>query len=222
LIVGHGGGSYPHFPAKEYKTHLGLFSQESLKGAALVQDAASSLNRIVVDALLKTGEPAVSVQASASAVAKDSKILRWDLEAVRLMLKSDFLPVPYGDLGLDVSQGVCILSTEEIFRFLAAQLKPKRIIIGTNVGGVYDSDPQINRDAVKIPLITTDNAKDVLPSLGGANTIDVTGGMRSKILTLLELVKETETECLVIGLLVPGALEDALNGETEKGTLIRR
>ena len=222
LIVGHGGGSYPHVPAKEYETNLGLFSRESRKGAALVQNAASSLNRIVVDAFLRAGEPAVSVQASASAVAKDSKIVRWDLEAVRLMLESDLLPVPYGDLGLDIAKGVCILSTEEIFRFLAAQLKPKRVIIGTNVDGVYDSDPQINRHAKKIPLITTDNARDVLPSLGGANTIDVTGGMRSKIQTLLQLVKETETECLVIGLLVPGALEEALNGETEKGTLIRR
>jgi len=222
LIVGHGGGSYPHVPAQEYRTHLGLFSRESRIGAALVQNAASSLNRIVVDVFLEAGEPAVSIQASTSAVAKNSKILRWDLEAVRLMLESDLLPVPYGDLGLDTAKGVCILSTEEIFRFMAAQLKPKRVIIGTNVDGVYDSDPQINRYAKKIPLITTDNAKDVLPSLGGANTIDVTGGMRSKILTLLELVKETGTECLVIGLLVPGVLEEALNGETEKGTLIRR
>jgi len=164
----------------------------------------------------------VSIQASTSAVAKNSKILRWDLEAVRLMLESDLLPVPYGDLGLDTAKGVCILSTEEIFRFMATQLKPKRVIIGTNVDGVYDSDPQINRHAKKIPLITTDNATDVLPSLGGANSIDVTGGMRSKVQTLLELVKETGTECLVIGLLVPGVLEEALNGETEKGTLIRR
>src|SRR4030042_2043405 len=62
LIVGHGGGSYPHVPAERYKTHLGIVSEESRMGSALVQDAASRLNRIVVNALLTAGEPAISVQ----------------------------------------------------------------------------------------------------------------------------------------------------------------
>jgi len=222
LIVGHGGGSYPHVPAKKYRTHLGLIDDDSLTGVALVQDAASRLNKIVVGSLLQAGEPAVSIQPSSAAVAKDSKIVSWDLSALKLMLEAGLVPVPYGDVGMDLAKGVCILSTEEIFRYLSVELKPSRVIVGSDVDGVYDEDPQKNARAKKIPLITLENAVEVLPSLGGANTVDVTGGMRSKVLTLLELVREVDVECEVLNLLVPGNLEDALNGERGRGTLIRR
>ena len=223
LIVGHGGGSYPHVPAERYKTHLGIVGEESRMGSALVQDAASRLNRIVVNALLAAGEPAISVQPSSSALARDSRIIEWRLEAVKLMLASGLLPVPYGDVGVDLDKGFCILSTEEIFRFLAVQLKPSRVIIGSDVDGVYDSDPHLNPEATKRSLITPNNVGLILKSLGAATTVDVTGGMRSKVLKLLELVQEVDdVECEVLNLLVPGNLEDALNGERGRGTIIRR
>jgi len=79
LVVGHGGVSYPHVPAKRYQTHLGIVSEESRMGSALVQDAASRLNRIVVNALLGAGEPAISVQPSSSVLARDSRIIEWSL-----------------------------------------------------------------------------------------------------------------------------------------------
>ncbi len=222
LIVGNGGGSYPHVPAEKYQTHRGLNEANSRMGAALVQNAASQLNRIVVNALLEAGEPAVSVQPSSAVVAKNSKIIDWDLSALKLMLKENILPVTYGDLGMDLIKGVCILSTEEIFRYLTTKLTPSRVIIGTNVDGVYDCDPQKNKHARKIELITPKNVYEVLPSLGGANTVDVTGGMRSKVLTLLDLVKDVDTECEIINLMIPGALQEVLNGERGRGTIIRR
>lgn len=222
LIVGNGGGSYPHIPAEKYQTHLGLNEANGRMGAALVQDAASQLNRIVVNALLESGEPAVSVQPSSAVVAQNSKISDWDLSALKLMLKANILPVTYGDLGMDLIKGVSILSTEEIFRYLSTKLSPSRVIIGTNVDGVYDGDPQKNTHARKIDLITPKNASEVLPFLGGANTVDVTGGMRSKVLTLIELVKDVDIECEVVNLMIPGALQEILNGERGKGTVIRR
>ena len=48
VIVGHGGGSFPHKPAKDYRTNEGIVNGQSFKGIALVQDAASKLNRIIV------------------------------------------------------------------------------------------------------------------------------------------------------------------------------
>jgi isopentenyl phosphate kinase len=223
LIVGHGGGSYPHVPAERYRTHLGIVGEESRMGSALVQDAASRLNRIVVKALLGAGEPAISVQPSSSALARDSRIIEWKLEVVKLMLSTGLLPVPYGDVGVDLDKGFCILSTEEILRFLAVQLKPSRVIIGSDVDGVYDSDPHLNPEARKMPLITPDSVGLAMKSLGAATTVDVTGGMRSKVLKLLELVQEVDdVECEVLNLLVPGNLEDALNGERGRGTAIRR
>lgn len=64
LIVGHGGGSFPHYPASKYRTGEGVIGKESLRGIAEVQNAASKLNRIVVEQFIKVGENAVSFSLS--------------------------------------------------------------------------------------------------------------------------------------------------------------
>jgi len=222
LLLGHGGGSYPHIPANQYKTYLGLIGEDSRIGIALVQDAAARLNRIVVNALISEGEKAVSIQPSCAAVSRDGRIVSWDLRPIRLMLNLNLTPVPYGDVSMDLSTGCSILSTEELFRYLGLKLRPHRVIVGSDVDGVYNQDPKKNSAAQKIPLITIENVNSVLPSLGGANNIDVTGGMRSKVLSLLELAKMAGVECEILDISKPGNLEDALNGKKGVGTIIRK
>jgi isopentenyl phosphate kinase len=222
LIIGHGGGSYPHTPAGRYQTHKGIVGDESTLGIALVQDAASRLNRIIVSYLLEAGEKAISVQPSSALVASNGRIVSWDLATIRLMLKLGLVPVTYGDVGLDQVKGCCILSTEEIFCYLARHLKPDRIIIGTDVDGVYEGDPKKDKDAKKIPIITPKNAVNLIHLLGGAGGLDVTGGMRTKVATLLDLVREVDVECEVLNIARRGVLEKALKGERGIGTIIRR
>ena len=222
LLVGHGGGSYPHTPANQYKTYLGLVGEESRLGIALVQDAAARLNRIVIRALIDKGEKAVSIQPSCVALSRDGRIVSWNLRAIRLMLNLDLTPVPYGDVSMDLARGCSILSTEELFYYLGIKLKPKRVLVGSDVNGVYDKDPKKSSLARKIPLVTVENVNHVLPSLGGANNVDVTGGMRSKVRSLLELAKVTGVECEILDISKAGNLEDALNGKKGTGTIIRR
>ena len=62
--VGHGGGSYPHTPAKEFQTNEGVINQKSYEGIAKVQDATSRLNRIIIRELIKTGENVISIHLS--------------------------------------------------------------------------------------------------------------------------------------------------------------
>src|SRR4030065_2477184 len=64
LILGHGGGSYPHVPAKKFRTADGIVNKKSYIGIAEVQDAAARLNRIVVRELLNLGEPAITLSPS--------------------------------------------------------------------------------------------------------------------------------------------------------------
>ncbi len=222
LLVGHGGGSYPHTPANQYRTRLGLVGEESRLGIALVQDAAAKLNRIVVQHLIEEGEKAVSVQPSCSAISRDGRIVSWDLRAIRLMMNLNLTPVPYGDVSMDLVRGCSIISTEDLFYYLGIKLKPERVLVGSDVDGIYDRDPKKSSVARKIPLVTVENVNSVLPSLGGASTVDVTGGMRSKVLSLLELAKVTGVECEVLDISKAGNLEDALNGKKGIGTIIRR
>jgi len=58
LLIGHGGGSFPHTSAKKYKTAQGLINKKSKYGFCVVQNDAAKLNRIVVNSLIKTGEKA--------------------------------------------------------------------------------------------------------------------------------------------------------------------
>jgi isopentenyl phosphate kinase len=220
LVIGHGGGSYPHEPAKRYETQKGFISKDSVRGVALVQDAAARLNRIVVKALLDAGENAISLQPSSFCIAKNIKIVDGYTRPIEKMLESGMLPVVYGDVGMDLGQGCCILSTEEIFSFLAKSLKPERIIMAGKVDGVFTADPNKDKSAKLIPQITQKNFSDIKKYLTSSDGIDVTGGMLHKVELSLELAK-IGAECEIINGLKPGNLEKALSGQKGSGTLIR-
>jgi len=220
VLVGHGGGSFPHVPAKKYAVHKGVVSPETYKGVAEVQDAASRLNRIVVESLIESGENAVSVQPSACALARNGKIVHFDTKPLKRMLSETLLPVPYGDVVVDLERGCSILSTEVIFDYLARKLKPKRIILAGVTDGVFTSDPQINPKAERIPEITPENFEEIKSFLKGSHGIDVTGGMLHKVEILLGLVEFGITSRIISGL-EKGNLKNAILGK-KSGTIIHR
>ncbi len=220
ILVGHGGGSYHHEPAKRYETHKGFISKDSARGVALVQDAAARLNRIVVKALLDAGENAISVQPSSFCIARNIKIVDGYTKSIEKMLESGMLPVVYGDVGMDLAQGCCILSTEEIFSFLAKSLKPERIIMAGKVDGAFTADPNKDKSAKLIPQITQKNFSDIKKYLTSSDGIDVTGGMLHKVELSLELAK-IGAECEIINGLRSGILEKALSGQRGLGTVIK-
>ena len=219
LIVAHGGGSFPHKPAKDYRTNEGVINKESYKGISLVQDAASMLNRIIVSSLIDAGENAVSVQPSAGLIAENGRIKEWFIEPIKEMLKNNLLPVPYGDVALDIKKGCCIISTEEILHYLSTHLGSKKIVLAGIVDGVFTSDPQKNPDAKLIPEINSKNYSDIRKYLGGSAGIDVTGGMLHRVERIFELTKFGVQAKIVSGE-KEGVLKSALLGEKVLGTTI--
>lgn len=220
IIVGHGGGSFPHKPAKDYRTNEGIINKESYKGISMVQDAAARLNRIIVNAFIEAGENAISVQPSAGLIAEQGRIKEWFLGPMKEMLKYNLLPVPYGDVALDSKKGCCIISTEEILNYLARNLGSKKIVLAGIVDGVFTSDPQKNPDAKLIPEISSKNFEDIKKYLGGSAGIDVTGGMLHKVSNLFELTKNgVETE--IISGERENILKRTLLGEKGLGTMIK-
>jgi isopentenyl phosphate kinase len=67
IILGHGSGSFGHHYAAQYGVHRGIAPAADHFGYALTAAAALRLNRIVVDALLDAGVPALSLQPIRSA-----------------------------------------------------------------------------------------------------------------------------------------------------------
>ena len=220
LIVGHGGGSFPHCSAKRYKVHLGVINEESYKGIVFVQNDASKLNRIVVEALIEAGVNAVSVQPSACLICENGRIKEWYLEPLKNMLNLGLLPVPFGDVCLDRKMGCCIVSTEEILYYLAKNLDVERIILVGKVDGVFTGVPEKDKNVKLIKEITPENFEEVKNFLGGSDGIDVTGGMLHKIERMLEIA-EYGVVCEIINGLKENYLKRALLGETGLGTVIR-
>ncbi len=219
LLIGNGGGSYPHVPAKKYKTVDGIINEKSLKGIAEVQDAAARLNRIIVRALLDAGENAVSLQPSSVTLTKNSRVIEFYTKPLGLFLKRNMIPVVYGDVGLDLKRGCSIISTEELFVFLAKKIKPKKIISVGIVDGVFTIDPLKGCKGKLIPEITSKNYPQIKKMLAGGAGIDVTGGMLLKVEKYLEL-SSMGIKSYIINGRVKNRLKEALLGKKVKGTII--
>lgn len=205
LLLGNGAGSFAHVSAKKYKTKEGYIGKKSEIGHCIVESDALTLNRILVKELIKAGERAISVQPSAFIVTSNGRIKSFFLNPIKNYLKKDLVPVIFGDVVSDEKRGCAILSTETIFKFLAKFFKPKKIILMSNVEGVYDFKGKI------IPEINSKNFRKIQKFLKGADKIDVTGGMAQKVKEAIEMAKE-KIEVFIIGG-EKGNLEKCLKGE---------
>jgi isopentenyl phosphate kinase len=156
---------------------------------------------------------------SAGAIADDGQVTDWTLDPIRNALKAGLLPVVYGDVAFDRTRGGTILSTEDLFDYLARQLRPRRILLAGLEPGVWADYPERKRI---IPEITSANIGEVLPAVKAADAVDVTGGMASKVAQSLELVEAIAgLDVLIFSGAESGALRRALSGE-KVGTVIKR
>lgn len=223
LLVGHGSGSFGHSYAARYGVHTGMGEQSDWMGFALTAGAALRLNRIVVDALLAAGVPALSLQPSASLRCRSSTIEHWQTDVLVQALARHMVPVIHGDVAFDADQGSTIVSTEVLFEHLARlpQLQPSRIIL-IGETAVYTADPFTTPQAERIPLITRANRADVLDMAGGSRAVDVTGGMQSKLRLMWQLVEALPALEIYLITPQPGALLDVLlNPQHAVGTRMR-
>jgi isopentenyl phosphate kinase len=217
LVLGHGSGSFGHHAAEKYGTRLGVHSQRQWRGFGEVWLQASALNRLVVEALHGAGLPAVCFPASAAAVAAGGKVSSWDVTPIEKALAQGLLPVVYGDVAFDSKLGGTILSTEDIFGYLAGILKPQRILLAGLDEGVYADYPANTR---LLPEITPASLGNWRSALGASAATDVTGGMASKVAQMLALVEEEPgLQVSIFSGQLHGAVKEALLG-TELGTKI--
>lgn len=218
LLLGHGSGSFGHFPAKKYGTRDGVHSGEDWSGFIEVWQQAAALNHLVMEALAEAGLPAINFPPSAMASAEDGRIANWSLQSIESALATGLMPVVYGDVAFDTVRGGTLLSTEDLFVHLAPRLKPSRILLAGDQNGVladYGGKNQL------IEEITAAIYPAIAASLGGAISPDVTGGMAGKVQAMLDLVALLPAcEVTIFSGLEPGNIERAMLGESI-GTKIR-
>jgi len=214
LVLGHGSGSFGHFEARKYGTRQGVHTSEQWRGLAEVQSVAGELNRLVVDAARAAGLPVLNLPPSASAVCRDGVIKSLAVDPVEAALDHDLVPLVCGDVALDEVRGGTIVSTEDVFRYLAGSLRPERILLAGIEPGVLTRWP----DGEVIPAVTPEI---VLSGLGGSHSADVTGGMASKVAEMLALAQAVPgVSVRIFSGVSPRVVRAVLLGEAAPGTVI--
>jgi isopentenyl phosphate kinase len=220
LVVVHGGGSYGHPLAKEYDLSVGYSSPRQLSGFSLTHQAMVELNRLVVEAFLTEGVPAISIAPSSFIITEDQRIAAVDFSVVSRATESAFVPVLYGDTVLDSARRFTILSGDQLTARLAIDLGAKRIIFGVDVDGVYTANPKLAKEARLIEELSLNQMRGMV-RIGEALSTDVTGGMLGKIQEASAAV-EAGVEVQLVNASKPGIVKDALMGERVRCTWLRR
>ena len=223
LLLGHGSGSFGHVAARRYGTRDGVRSAEDWRGFAQVAAVAARLGLIVADALLEAGVPVWPLSPSASARCSGGDLVSMAVTPVEEALSHRLVPMVRGDVALDDVLGGTIVSTEQVFAYLAQHLAPSRLVLVGQVDGVFEGDPLRDPSARQIARISAANWREVRGKLGASHAIDVTGGMLAKVEQMVTLARaHPGLVILLISGERPGALETALRGSPEQagGTLI--
>lgn len=217
FVLGHGSGSFGHHAAHKYSTQDGVFTPSQWLGFLDVWQAAHELNQIIINALTEVGIPTIAFSPSASTTTQNKKIKNWDLIPIKSALSAGFMPLVMGDVVFDSQIGGTILSTEELFYHLALELKPATILIAGIENGVYADFPDCLHLVSKISQTNIDL---IIKDINESKSIDVTGGMRSKVMILMELSKKVlGLHARIFSAVDPKNIEVAIKGE-QIGTLI--
>jgi len=208
LLLGHGSGSFGHVAAARYGTRQGARTPQDWLGFAQVWWAAHRLNRLVMDALLAAGLPAVSFPPLGHAMCEAGVLVQLASEPIVRALEAGLLPVVQGDVAFDRSQGATIVSTEQVMGYLADELRPERVLLAGSEQGVYGQFP-----AQGPPLAILRGSDRVQVAIGSADEADVTGGMADKVDWCLRLAARLpQSEVRIFSGRHPGNLRDALSG----------
>jgi isopentenyl phosphate kinase len=207
FIIGHGAGSFGHPQAKKYQTTEGNIADESALGHALVRQAVTELNGIVIKSFTEHGIAAVTLSPNAFITADNKRIKSVNTTPLNLMLDHKLVPVIHGDVLMDETQGWSISSGETILNALAERMPsryhPSKIIEVGKTDGVYDANN------VTVPLITNSNFAEIEKQIGESHGADVTGGMAHKVKEALELASKG----------IPSLLISAQKGNLKKALL---
>jgi isopentenyl phosphate kinase len=239
LVLGHGSGSFGHAAAKQHGTRDGVTAPlapsghsphlrskwgeteggDYWKGFTEVWYQASQLNRFVMDALRAAGLPAVALAPISAVTARDMQVARWDLGPLRAALEAGLLPVIYGDVIFDEARGGTILSTEDLFAYLARELRPERILLAGLEAGVWEDFPARTRLVNEIRLASYEKMRE---GISGSASVDVTGGMAAKVGQMFGLLRDAPGLTVqIFSAEESGNLARALAGEPI-GTILRQ
>lgn len=218
VVLGHGSGSFGHVAAKEGGLESGLSAPSQRGAVTRTQIRARELNALVVDALRSRGAAPFVFAPSSFLLCRDGRVVEAAISPLAEALERGLLPVVFGDVVLDRSRGVSIVSTEAVLLAVADRLRRRGVRIHAalwmgETEGLYD------RSGRTLPKVTPRTWATLIRDVGLAAGTDVTGGMRLRVETAARLARRGVPSWILDGRR-PRTLERALAGNPTGGTLV--
>jgi isopentenyl phosphate kinase len=223
IVLVHGGGSFGHFPAKEYSLREGGKSKRKKLGVTETALEMNKLTQQILAAFQEVNRPAILIRSSSTIVSINGRISHMDLEALREFLRQGFIPILSGDVVADTVTNFTIISGDQIAMYLARLLHAELVIFATDVDGLYTADPKEHDDAQRIELITPDTMDQILGEIAvgeAANAADVTAGMRGKLTEVFKGLPQS-CEVLITDIRTPKTLRRIIAGDKVPATRLR-
>src|SRR5712664_1704044 len=216
LILIHGGGSYAHPFVTRSGIDRGLRDRSQLRSIAETEFYLSQLTRIICASLLLRYKLPVPFHPMSFVAFDQGKVKRVLLDPIRKALRAGLLPLLHGDLVFDESRGIGVLSGDRIASLVGLRLGASRVLLGSDVDGVYLQNPKTFPSATLISEVNSENFRSVLEASRGPSG-DATGGMAEKVRQALQLSKNG-CECYIFNLKEKNALRKVLEGDRITGT----
>ncbi len=211
LIILTGVGSPGHFTVLKHKLHKGNNGElEQHLGLLEAQIAVNRLRQSILESFLRHKVPVFQAYASSIYESDKMRVIKGDTGNIKKFLASGLVPVISGDMVPDVTMGYSVLSGDQILADLAKTFKPKIIVYGSDVDGIFDSDPKLNPNSRLIPQISRKEIDSLIEQISGE---DASGQMRGKLMEIRNLLDAGFKDILLLNLTKKGVLSQALNNE---------
>lgn len=214
-----GAGPFGHTNVVKYNLNNGITAPEQEKGVKVTNKDCDFVGEATAKALQKYGIKAKFVHAYDVCAQDDKKLKSFDAEPYKKALAEGLIPISTGVMVKDAALGWSPMSGDVVVAQLAKQLRPAKVLMGTDVDGIFTADPKADKKAKHIGLITKENLEEVLAQASKSAAVDVTGGMKGKLEKLAEQLNGVPAE--IFNLFTKGNLKNALLGKPIKSTKIK-
>jgi isopentenyl phosphate kinase len=180
LILIHGAGAAGHQLAKKHNHAQGTLTSSSFMGALESRVANQKLNLAINEIFNKSRLKTLSVHTASTIMYKNNKLNFFNKKIIKETLRQNCIPLLYGEMVFDKDLGMAICSGDVIASYLSKKLKAKKIFFASDIDGIFDKDPHINKDAKLIKKIKIDEIEKK-SQISESHNIDTTGGLLGKI-----------------------------------------
>ncbi len=191
IVIVHGAGSYGHPYAYRHRLVEGYVPSQKNQLSGLIEThlAVRELHDLILQTLYSHDLPVISFPPH-SCFYQSEKGWEINIDAIYKALEIGLIPVLHGDIAFrsDVKK-FTILSGDVIIQELARRFKPKEVLYGTDVDGLFTSDPSTDPNAEFIPELSYSELKTLIQELSEVNATkkDVTSGIKGKLEAILQI-----------------------------------